>query len=73
MNAPLFTPLDRRMTVTIRQLAELAGIPMTTVREWARTGKIPGAFRPHKGARWRFRREAIERWWEHMNEGNGDT
>jgi len=59
------------MTVTLRQLAELTEIPVTTMREWARTGKIPGAFRPAKGARWRFRREAIERWWEQMNGKDG--
>lgn len=64
MNETLLTRLDGRATVTLKEIAERLGYPISTVRRWAAEQKIPGAFRPiGKWSRWRFRRDIIEDWY----------
>jgi excisionase family DNA binding protein len=63
MNEPLFPPSDRRRTVNMPELAELTGIPLTTIRQYVARGEIPGAMRSGKRGRWRFDRLSLEIWW----------
>lgn len=59
----LFPIGDSRQSVTVTELAKLTGYPSTTIYEWAKRRRIPGAMQPIKGARWRFRRPELEEWW----------
>lgn len=63
---PLFGPGDRRKTINLTELAELSGIGIPTLRDWVRRGIILGAFQRKKSAKWRFRRELLEKWWEEL-------
>jgi hypothetical protein len=62
----LFPPGDHRKTIDLKQLAELSGMPIPTLRDWLRRGTIGGAFQRKKNAKWRFRREALEVWWREL-------
>lgn len=62
----LFPPGDHRKVVDIAELSELSGIGIPTLRDWLRRGTIPGAFQRQKNAKWRFRRELLEPWWEEL-------
>jgi excisionase family DNA binding protein len=64
---PLFAPNDYRKVVTLTQLEELTGISKSILRRWILDKRIPGAFRPGKGTRWHFKREALEEWWKTMD------
>src|SRR6267142_686903 len=59
----LFSLLDKRKTVTMGELAELTGFPVSTLRHYVARGEIFGAMRSGKG-RWRFERQALEHWWQ---------
>jgi len=63
----LFSPLDKRKTVTMAELAELSGIPVTTLKHYVKRNEIFGAMKSGKG-RWRFEREALERWWQSIRQ-----
>lgn len=63
-DAPLFGPGDRRKTINLKELCGLSGIGIPTLRDWVRRGIILGAFQRKKSAKWRFRRELLEKWWE---------
>jgi len=66
-NVPaLFPAGDHRKIVDLKQLAALSGIPDSTLRDWVRRGTIGGAFQRKKSAKWRFRRELLEKWWEEL-------
>jgi excisionase family DNA binding protein len=60
----LFPTGDRRKIIDLKELSELSGIAIPTLREWIRSGTIGGAFQRKKNAKWRFRRERLEAWWE---------
>jgi excisionase family DNA binding protein len=62
----LFAPEDRRKTINLKELSELSGIAIPTLRDWVRRGTIGGAFQRKKSAKWRFRRELLEKWWEEL-------
>jgi Helix-turn-helix domain len=64
----LFSPLDRRKTVTLSDLSEATGFATQTLREQINRGEIPGAFRSGvgKGRKWRINRAAAEQWWQGM-------
>lgn len=52
-------PLTRDDVMTAGEVAELVRIPVSTVYELARRGRIPG----HRiGRTWRFVRREIEEW-----------
>ena len=52
-------PLTRDDVMTAAEVAELLRIPVSTVYELARRGRIPG----HRiGRTWRFVRREIEEW-----------
>lgn len=63
---PLFPEGDRRKTIDLAELSELAGIAMPTLRDWLRKKQIGGAFQPEPHGKWRFRRELLETWWEEL-------
>jgi excisionase family DNA binding protein len=66
-NVPaLFPPGDHRKTISLKELSELSGIAGPTLRDWLRRGTIGGAFQRKKGAKWRFRREALVAWWQEL-------
>jgi excisionase family DNA binding protein len=60
----LFSPTDRRRTVKLSELAQLTGIPESTLREWVNRNQIPGAMRSGKRGNWRFDRASLETWWQ---------
>jgi excisionase family DNA binding protein len=59
----LISPLDRRKTLSITEVAEALGLDHETVRRDARTGAIPGGFQRKPGGQWRFKRSILEAWW----------
>jgi excisionase family DNA binding protein len=61
MSETLLTILDGRKTVGLAEVAEQLGKPEKTVRNLAKRGEIPGAFK--LGNQWRFKRREIEEWW----------
>jgi excisionase family DNA binding protein len=60
----LLSPLDKRKTLSIAELAEALGLDTETVRRDARSGAIPGGFQRKPGGQWRFRRSIVEAWWQ---------
>lgn len=52
---------DLPPVLTTEQAAELLGLSPFTIREYARTGKIPAK---KVGKAWRFSRDALIRWLE---------
>lgn len=62
----LFPHGDRRKTIDLKQLSELSEIAIPTLRDWVRRGTIGGAFQRKKRAKWRFRREGLEAWWQQL-------
>jgi len=56
--------LDRRKTVSIKEVAEALGLDTETIRRDARSGAIPGGFQRKPGGQWRFRRSIVEAWWQ---------
>jgi excisionase family DNA binding protein len=64
----LFSPLDRRKSVTLGDISEASGIPLQTLRDQIARGEIPGVFRsgPGKGRKWRISRADAETWWQQM-------
>ena len=60
----LLSPLDKRKTLSIAELAEALGLDTETVRRDARSGAIPGGFQSKPGGQWRFRRSIVEAWWQ---------
>jgi hypothetical protein len=67
----LFSPLDRRKTVTLGDLSDASGIPLQTLRDQINRHEIPGVFRsgPGKGRKWRISRADAECWWQEMHQG----
>jgi excisionase family DNA binding protein len=63
MTDTLLSPLDRRKTLSIAEVAEALGLDTETVRRDARSGAIPGGFQRKPGGQWRFRRSILEEWW----------
>jgi phage terminase Nu1 subunit (DNA packaging protein) len=63
---PLFPPGDHRKSIDLKDLSELSGIANPTLRDWLRRGTIPGAFQRKQSAKWRFRREMLEPWWDEL-------
>jgi excisionase family DNA binding protein len=59
----LLSPLDRRKTLSVAEVAEALGIDKQTVRRDARTGAIPGGFQRKPWGQWRFKRDILEDWW----------
>jgi len=53
--------------LTIEELSAYLKIPKSTLYKLVREGKVPCQ---KIGRHWRFRKEAIDRWWE---ETHGDT
>jgi hypothetical protein len=64
----LFSPLDRRKSVSLGDLSEATGIPIQTLRDQVNRGEIPGMFRGGKGRKWRIGRADAERWWQEMQQ-----
>ena len=66
----LFSPLDRRKSVSLGDLSEATGIPIETLRAQVNRGEIPGMFRSGtgKGRKWRLNRADAERWWQEMQQ-----
>lgn len=60
---PLFSPLDGRKTLSLREVARALGLDTETIRRDARTGIIPGGFQRKPGGQWRFKRKDLEEWW----------
>jgi excisionase family DNA binding protein len=67
-NKPLFSANDYRKIITLSQLEETTGIKKSTLRIWLRDNRIPGAFRAGRGTRWQFNRDALEEWWQDMQQ-----
>lgn len=64
MTDSLLSPLDKRKTLSLAEVAEALGLDTETVRRDARTGVIPGGFQRKPGGQWRFRRSILEAWWQ---------
>lgn len=64
MTDSLLSPLDKRKTLSLAEVAEALGLDTETVRRDARTGAIPGGFQRKPGGQWRFRRSILEAWWQ---------
>jgi excisionase family DNA binding protein len=58
----LFSPLDKRKVVSIRELAELLDDDPETIRRHIIQGLIPGGFQT--GGKWKIRRSIVEAWWQ---------
>ena len=58
----LFSPLDKRKIIPIRELAELLDDHVDTIRRHVMQGIIPGGFQT--GGKWKVRRSIVEKWWE---------
>lgn len=52
-------PLTAADVLVAREVAEFVRVPLSTVMQWAREGKIPARKR---GRRWLFLRSEIEDW-----------
>lgn len=65
MPKTLVTSLDKRRAIPSSEVADLLGLNIDTICQWARKGIIPGAFQP-RGRRggWLFDREQLEVWWK---------
>ena len=63
MSGTLFSILDRRKSVSAREVADASGYSLRSVELFAQRGQLPGAFRVGRRGAWRFRRDAIEAWW----------
>ncbi len=50
--------------MSIASLSEYLDIPISTLYQLARTGRLPGQ---KIGRQWRFRKEAIDRWLENRD------
>ena len=60
----LLSPLDKRKTLSILELAEVLGVDHETVRRDLIAGHIPGGFQRKPGGHWRIRRDVLEQWWK---------
>jgi excisionase family DNA binding protein len=56
MSTPVVRPLTRADVLSTSEVAELLGIPRSTVYELARRGDLPA---PRVGRRWLFLRELV--------------
>jgi excisionase family DNA binding protein len=61
-------PRPRRRTLTPADVADIFGVSVATVREWANDGRLP-SFRTPGGQR-RFRQEDID---AYLEAGDGDA
>lgn len=55
----------------VREVADLVGVSIPTVRDWAHKGFFPGAYRVPYGKKyqWLFTDESIESFWEGRKSG----
>jgi excisionase family DNA binding protein len=60
--------LDAIDVLTVEQAAEILGVHSETVRRLARAGELPAT---KVGRHWRFRRQALERWFHRQTVGAG--
>jgi excisionase family DNA binding protein len=71
MSEPLITTLDQRKIISCREVAELLGLDRSTVQRYAKKGIIPGAYQATgKWGAWKFKRNALERWWAEVATGS---
>ena len=63
----LISPLDGRASFNTIEVSGMTGMSPKTIRKYAATGYIPGAFQPAgKWSGWRFKRKELETWWASM-------
>jgi len=62
----LISSLDHQKSLSAREVSEFTGFSLRLIQKMAKEGSIPGAFQPRPGprARWRFKREPLEKWWQ---------
>ena len=65
---PLFSDLDRRRLIPLKEAAERTGYTISQLRIYAMNGTIPGGRQAAKGKRWVFERQLFETWWREFNE-----
>ncbi|MAO19197.1 MAG: DNA-binding protein [Phycisphaerae bacterium] len=59
---------DPPQVMTIDDLASYLQVAKSTLYKLAQEGKVPGQ---KVGKHWRFKKDAIDRWLEHRDEGRG--
>jgi excisionase family DNA binding protein len=66
MSESLISSLDHRKSFSTKEVSEFTGLSIRQIQKMAKEGSLPGAFQPRRGprARWRFKREPLERWWQ---------
>ena len=60
----LFATLDRRTTVTLKEVSDATGIDYSSLRKYAKHNLIPGAVSvAGRPGQWCFIRKQLEIWW----------